>query len=154
MNIVINHFWQRWRSEYLTSLREQYYRVKKSSPTTPHENDVVLVYNEKQPRQNWKIGRITELITSSDNKIRAAKVKLRNRNIIRRPVNRLYPIEVETVEYDKDKLNVETENGKGDDEINRAQQTVENVEKPLRTKRNAAHVADIRRRYLSGDDSV
>ena len=94
------------------------------------------------------------MITSSDNKIRAAKVKLRNKNIIRRPVNRLYPIEVETVEYDKDKLNVETENGKGDDEINRAQQTVENVEKPLRTKRNAVLVADIRRRYLSGDDSV
>ena len=157
LNIVINHFWQRWRSEYLTTLREQYYRVKKSSPTIPHENDVVLVYDEKQPRQNWKIGRITELITSSDNKVRAAKVKLRNKNIIRRPVNRLYPVEVDTVEYNKNKPNIEAEKAKSDNNIpnkRRANETQTNVEKPLRTKRNAALIADIRRRYLSGDNSA
>jgi len=53
-----------------------------------------LIFNDKQPRQQWKMGRIIELLTSKDNRIRSAKVIIgKTRNIIDRPINRLYPIE-------------------------------------------------------------
>ena len=52
------------------------------------------MHDEKQPRQQWLLGKIVELLPGSDGKIRGAKVKIgRTKNIIRRPVNRLYPIE-------------------------------------------------------------
>ena len=47
----------------------------------PNENNFVLVFDDKQPRQKWMLGRITELILSNDGQIRRAKVflgKIRN----------------------------------------------------------------------------
>ena len=55
----------------------------------------MLVFDDKQPRQKWLLGKITELIPSNDGKIRGAKVFLcKTRNIMDRPVNRLYPVEM------------------------------------------------------------
>ena len=54
----------------------------------------MLVFDDKQPRQKWLLGKITELIPNNGGKIRGAKVfKGKTRNIIDRPVNRLYPVE-------------------------------------------------------------
>ena len=52
------------------------------------------MFDDKQPRQKWLLGKITELIPSNDGQIQGAKVFLRKmRNIIDRPVNRFYPVE-------------------------------------------------------------
>jgi len=94
LNELLEHFWNRWRYDYLLSLREYKSNIKSTSNTEPKVNDIVLIFNDKQPRQQWKMGRIIELLTSKDNRIRSAKVIIgKTRNIIDRPINRLYPIE-------------------------------------------------------------
>ena len=52
------------------------------------------MFDDKQPRQKWLLGKITELIPNNDGKIRGAKVFLgKTQNTIDRPVNRFYPVE-------------------------------------------------------------
>ena len=49
---------------------------------------------DKQPRQKWLLGRITELIISKDNFVRVAKIYIgKTRRVIERPINKLYPVE-------------------------------------------------------------
>ena len=58
------------------------------------KNDLVLLYEEKQPRQKWLLGKIVELIPSQDGQVRGIRVLLgKSRNTVDRPVNRLYPLE-------------------------------------------------------------
>ena len=57
-------------------------------------NDVVLVYSDKTPRSMWRMGVVTELIKGKmDNNIRGALVRLSNNSLLKRSVNKLYPIE-------------------------------------------------------------
>ena len=65
---------------------------KKRSPTKAQIGDVVLI-KEDLPRGNWRIGKITELITSFDKQICAARVLLVSQRTISRPLCLLYPIE-------------------------------------------------------------
>ena len=43
----------------------------------------------------WKLGRLVQLIHSNDGEIRSAKVVLSSRKVISRPLNLLYPLEIE-----------------------------------------------------------
>ena len=100
MKYLIAHFWERWRKDYVLALRErQRYRKKQNGPL-PSIDDVVIVYEEKQPRQNWLLGRITGLLAGTDGKIRGAKVKLGRTKNIKRPVDQLYPIEFSNAHSD------------------------------------------------------
>ena len=91
---TIGHFWKRWRAEYVTSFREYQKLHTLNSQAVPSKNDLVIGFDDKQPRKKWLLGKITELIPSNDGKIRGAKVFLgKTRNIIDQPVNRLYPVE-------------------------------------------------------------
>ena len=46
------------------------------------------IFEEKQPRQKWLLGRINEMICSSDDAVRAAKVYLGGmKRIFERPIN-------------------------------------------------------------------
>ena len=76
------------------SLREYQKLHKPNTQAVPSKNDLVLVFDDKQPRQKWLLGKITELIPSNDGKIRGAKVILgKIQNVIDQPVNRCYPVE-------------------------------------------------------------
>ena len=102
LQIILTHFWNRWSSEYITSLRE-FEKRKRMQKTIrePKLNDIVIVKDEKLPRQQWRVGRVIELLSSRDNKVRAVKVLLgKTRNIIERPINLLYPLECD-VEQDE-----------------------------------------------------
>ena len=77
-------------------------------------NDIVLVFDENAPRQNWCLGRIVKLILSNDDRVRGAKLVIgKSRTIIERPINKLFPIEYEhetmncdnTIEVFNDKVN-------------------------------------------------
>ena len=52
---IINHFWQRWRREYLNMLRENHKitSTNKNHPTLSL-NDIVLI-EERKPRSTWKM---------------------------------------------------------------------------------------------------
>ena len=91
-------FWNHWRTEYLTSLRERYQkslRIKgKKSQQNPRNGDVILIKEEGQPRGSWKIGKIVDLRKSEDGLIRKALVKLSTGKTITRALSYLYPLEL------------------------------------------------------------
>ena len=61
--------------------------------------DVVVIGEDVVSRHRWKLGIVVELIKSDDELVRGEKVKVgKTRNVIRRPVNCLYPAEVRTAE--------------------------------------------------------
>ena len=93
---LLNEFWRIWREQYLVSLRERTQTHLKSgrlaSESVPKVGDVVQI-KDSVPRGCWKIGRITELVSSRDGQVRSAKIKLPNSNVLGRPLNLLYPLE-------------------------------------------------------------
>ena len=92
---IINHFWDRWRKEYLVNLREhhkiKYY--KKNRPTI-QLNDVVIIGDANRPRSSWRLAKVEKLIESNDKQIRGAIVRVSKTNkLVTRPVNKLYLVE-------------------------------------------------------------
>ena len=69
----------------------------------------MLIHDENQPRSMWRMGIVEEIIHSADdNQIRGAVVRSNTGSRIKRPVNKLYPIEI--VRYnDKDKIENQNE---------------------------------------------
>ena len=64
-----------------------------------------MLIKEDLPPGVWKLAKITELISSNDGKIRAAKVLLLTRKLLNRPLNLLYPLECDSgrdIEMTKD----------------------------------------------------
>ena len=119
---IIDRFWNQWRNEYLLDLREthKHYCTNKHQPII-QINDVVLIHSEKLPRSMWRIGIVIELLKGKmDNSIRGAIVRLPNKTELRRPVNKLYPIE-----YVRKPAEKET----------------------LRTRREAAVLGELKRRF-------
>ena len=58
-----------------------------------------MIGEDVVPRHGWRLGIVVELIKSTDELVRGAKVKVnKTRNVIQRPVNCLYPIEVRATE--------------------------------------------------------
>ena len=126
---VISHFWKRWSTEYVTSSRE-YQRVQNSQKIlrTPEVNDIVIIKDDKLPRHQWQLGRVMELIRGRDENVRAVKLMVgKNRARIDRPINLLYPLEFDV--------------GK-----NKTSNFVTD-----RTKRNAAIIGELRRKYRAGN---
>ena len=93
LDTIISHFWESWRKEYVTSLRENQRIPKQKHSNKVEIDDVVVIYEDKQPRHLWKLGRIVNIIPGRDGRIRGAVVKVgKSGAVIRRPVNRLYPL--------------------------------------------------------------
>ena len=93
---IINHFWDRWRKEYLVNLREcQKVQMKDDNKQVISVGDVVLVEENKVPRFCWSMGLVVErLIYGKHGAARGAVVRVsKTRREISRSVNKLYPIE-------------------------------------------------------------
>ncbi len=70
LNLVLNHFWKRWSSEYLLELRESHrYSKGVDHAETVSVGDVVLVHSEKSPRGYWKLGRVEHPIKGADDHV-------------------------------------------------------------------------------------
>ena len=92
---IINHFWDRWRKEYLVNLREHHKinSYKKNRPTI-QLNDVVIIGDANRPRSSWRLAKVQKLIESNDKQIRGAIVRVSKTNkLVTRPVNKLYLVE-------------------------------------------------------------
>ena len=92
----INNFWRVWVNDYLLSLRERYQRALKQGRGTVKEfakSGTVVLLEDKLPRGSWRMGIITELIPGQDGQIRTAKLRLSSGTIVKRTLNRLYPLE-------------------------------------------------------------
>ena len=67
--------------------------------------DVVIVFEQGRKRGEWKTGVVTGLIESKDKVVRGAKVcvmKKGRRQVLCRPCEHLYPVEMRNVDEVKD----------------------------------------------------
>ncbi|GFR15005.1 integrase catalytic domain-containing protein [Trichonephila clavata] len=90
---LLNQFWNRWRKHYLLSLRSMNICPPSKVTCQFKVDDVVLIHDDRFPRNLWSMGKIIETYTGRDGKIRSCLVKTKN-NVIRRPVQLLYNLEV------------------------------------------------------------
>ena len=99
LSVRLAHFWNRWRREYLTDLRE-FHRTKVSTdPRSVQIGDVVTVYDESKRRGEWRLAVIESLIKGNDNVVRGANIRVIAKgkpSRMSRPVQKLYPIEVQS----------------------------------------------------------
>ena len=129
---IIEHFQKRWWAEYVTSLREYQKLHKPKTQAVLSKNDLVLAFDDKQPRQKWLLGKITELIPSNDGQIQGAKGFLgKTWNIIDRLGSRLYTLETNFQFVLKGSK----------------QDSVQEDEANTRPKQNAADLAKLRIKY-------
>ncbi|KHJ89034.1 integrase core domain protein [Oesophagostomum dentatum] len=90
-------FWNIWQKQYLTSLRETHrkHAIRERQGTqVPRIGDVVLVSDPIIPRNEWKLGLVTDVKISSDGVIREVELRTSTRRKIRRPVNLVVPLEL------------------------------------------------------------
>ena len=84
-------FWRRWIKEYLPSLqqRQKWNKERRNFAV----GDIVLVLDDKTPRNSWPLGRILEVYTNrNDGLVRSVKLKTRISEL-RRPVNKIALLE-------------------------------------------------------------
>ena len=95
MKKLFEHFKSRWTNEYLRELREQqYYNKNKKYILHPSVGDVVIIHEDVLKRCGRRIGKIVELIKSTDGKIRFANVNVISKDKImtlKRPIIKLFP---------------------------------------------------------------
>ncbi|XP_065217307.1 uncharacterized protein LOC135843368 [Planococcus citri] len=96
-NNIINQFWNVWKFQYLTSLRERNISIKQKKNVVdlvPKVGDIVLIEGDKKfcPRGEWKVGKVINVNVSSDSNVRSAIVETKNSKLTR-PINKLYPLE-------------------------------------------------------------
>ena len=94
LETVLNHFWNRWRSEYIPSLLEYQKLYKQQNKMIPSIDDIVNIHDGKVPRYKWLLERIYDVITGKDGAIRGAKLFVgKTKKTVERPINKLYPVE-------------------------------------------------------------
>ncbi len=170
---VLNHFWNRWRNEYLSELREAHsYTARKQSKAkypAASVGDIVVVHDERLPRGLWKLGRIVSVMKGRDDLIRGATVKIGVTDgqsiLLNRPIQLLYPLEVRSQEKpeqdDKEKTTAHeprddpVDTGMEENECGELKPNDDHAEEPTeqatsellrRSKRAAAKRADVQRK--------
>ena len=124
---VRDHFWNKWRREYLTALREYHKGKYEVQLRTVSVGDVVIVYEENVKRGFWKIGKVEEVIQGRGGVVQGAKVRVITKGkpvIINRPVQKLYPLKVKTQTL-KPSLGREQEVNKSGGQVNKRESVVD-----------------------------
>ncbi|VDM94746.1 unnamed protein product, partial [Onchocerca ochengi] len=98
---VLDIFWETWKNEYLTSLRErtqrQHISLRNVETRIPREKEIVLVNEPDIPRGMWKLARIKEIKKGKDGEVRNAIIEMPHGRFLVRPINSLCPLEVDDV---------------------------------------------------------
>ena len=90
---VLDDFTKRWYKEYLLELRDHRNTIKRDSKQIVSVGDVVLIEDDN-PRQLWKMAKVEELIYSKDGECRAVNLTVTgSKNILQRPIRKLFPLE-------------------------------------------------------------
>ena len=161
LNQILEHFWKRWRSEYLMGLRESHAHSQK--PRNGHRTlalvEVVLIYDSDQPRTQWRIGRVEGLLEGSDGAVRGASLRVQSGKktiLLNRPIQHLYPLETS---IDANTCATDQASVVRDEEDTELSHTAaSDAEEPpgggrneSRPQRTAAQVARYRLKELAGD---
>jgi hypothetical protein len=87
---IADRFWARWLKEYLPIIqhRQKWLKPQRSFAC----GDIVLLYDETTPRNQWPLGRIIEVDKGRDGNVRSATVKT-SAGTYKRPVSKLCLLE-------------------------------------------------------------
>ena len=79
--ILVKHFWNRRRGEYLTTLhlRQKWLNVQRNVRV----GDLVLVGNKRIPRGQWPMAIIAKVFSGKDNRIRTVELKTKDSVLVR-----------------------------------------------------------------------
>ena len=83
---MANTFWNRWRTEYLQLLQERQKWTKEKRNFMV--GDVVLLKEDVSARNQWPMGRITEVHPSKDGMVRSVSVYFGN-TTLKRPIHKI-----------------------------------------------------------------
>ena len=98
ITLKLQHFWKRWKGEYLTGLREFHKCTNGGKLRKVQKGDVVTVFGEGEKRCKWKLAVVEELIVGKDKEVRGAKVRVVGKGkplCLNRPIKKLFPLEVQ-----------------------------------------------------------
>ena len=96
---MFENFKEIWYDEYLLSLRETSRDIHQSSWSEVIKvGDVVLIQSPIKPRAQWNMGRVIELLTSTDNRTRCARVMRSDRTDGVYSIKHLFPLKITTSE--------------------------------------------------------
>ena len=81
---ILNHFWIRWRNEYLSELRETHSYTARRQLKSKHSiisvGNIVVVHDEHLLHGLWKLGKIVSVMKGRDGLVRGATVKIGNKD--------------------------------------------------------------------------
>uniref|UniRef100_A0A914DSB9 Integrase catalytic domain-containing protein n=1 Tax=Acrobeloides nanus TaxID=290746 RepID=A0A914DSB9_9BILA len=94
----LDKFWRMWHDHYLKALREHHIvshrHPRSTNPLVPKIGELVIIQEDQAPRGCWQLGRVIELVKSSDGYTRVAKVRNSLGHVLNRAINHLYSLEV------------------------------------------------------------
>ena len=90
--LLAQHFWCRWRNDYLISLHE-FHRATGTANSYIQDGALILVHSHS-PRVLWPLAIVTRRMVSVDGIVRAVELRFASRHETTRPVSKLYPLEV------------------------------------------------------------
>ncbi|VDP54846.1 unnamed protein product [Heligmosomoides polygyrus] len=120
-------FWKIWQKQYLTSLREKQKTLltnRRQGQVIPKTGDVVLICDPVLPRNDWRVARITDVKQETDGFIREVELFTSTHREIRRPVNLIIPLEIESHDAENDSNDQIEDN---DDEAQNGKSAAEQV---------------------------
>ena len=98
ITVKLEHFWKRWRDEYLTGLREYHKCRSGNKESSLKKGDMVTVFGEGEKRGKWKLAVVKELIVGKDQRVRGARVRVAGKGKainLKRPLQKLYPLGIQ-----------------------------------------------------------
>lgn len=90
---LLEHFWNVWRQEYLTTFMQRKKWVDQKAPL--QIGQMLVIQNENLPVTKWELGRIIKLIPSHDNIMRSVLIRT-PKHVIKRPIQKLCILPVES----------------------------------------------------------
>lgn len=90
---LVQHFWARWSSEYLSNLQQRKKWTKQTQNISV--GSLVLLKEDNTPPLSWCIGRVTKLHSGSDGLTRVVRVKT-SLGEVTRSVSKICPLPIDT----------------------------------------------------------
>ena len=91
---LLKFFWSVWLKDYISDLSK--FAAPGVTRRTPKVGELVLIHEANQKRVMWSVGVVDELIIGKDGRARAAWLRVAGADKINRPIQRLFPIEVQS----------------------------------------------------------
>ena len=96
---TLNHFWDKWQEDYLTTLSIDKKWLGKNDMVKP--GDVVILRPETLEKNQWRMARIMDIHKNLDGVATTASVMLPNKKILTRTLRQLALLEPTAIELER-----------------------------------------------------